>query len=138
MRDQQWTTAGVSSGRTRRIAPFDPPAAAAEPSLATTSAGGRAGERAGGRWAAAPLLGDQIAPGLALLLILAGTLASVAVASFLTAREDLATALGPSWGAPLAETGARMLAVPDTDAGPLAADPAAGAAPEFGFVEASR
>lgn len=133
--NRQGTAAGNESGRTRWVVPLDTQPGPAEPSLAAGPPDGR--------WRAVPLLGDQIAPGLALLLIVGGAVVSCAVAAFLLARADLATVLG-SWWEGLSietgpvETGPKMQARPRADAGAQATAPAAGAAPEFGFVESSR
>lgn len=133
--DRQGTAAGDESGRARWIVPLHAQPTPAEPSLAAGPPGGRR--------SAPPLLGDQIAPGLAILLILGGALVSFAVAAFLLARADLATALGSWWEAPSIETGPletepKMQARPRADAGTQGTAPAAGAAPEFGFVEGAR
>lgn len=128
--DRQGTAAGDLRGRTRRIVPLHAQPGPAEPVLAA----GPPGER----WRAAPLLGDHIAPALALLLILGGTLVSVAVAAFLLARVDLATALGSWLEAPPFEMGPKMQAQTRADVDVQETAPAAGAAPEFGFVEGSR
>jgi outer membrane protein OmpA-like peptidoglycan-associated protein len=75
---------------------------------------------------------------LALLLILAGTLVSVTVASLLGAREDLVTALGSWRGTAATTAGAKMQGAPRGDAGSQGTATAGRTTLDFGFVEAFR